>query len=39
MGGATFPLLQLVAELQRNQRVRSDVSIQKAPLAAASVHI
>ena len=26
-GGATFPLLQLVAELRRNQRVRSDVSI------------
>ena len=27
MGGATFPLLQLVAELRRNQRVRSDVSL------------
>ena len=27
LGGATFPLLQLVAELQRNQRVRLDVSI------------
>ena len=26
-GGATFPLLQLVTELRRNQRVRLDVSI------------